>query len=240
MSPIEKARQRPGSPGKSPASSPLIVRTLGCIPYGVAWKAMRAFNEGRDADSADELWLLEHPSVFTLGRAASSRHLLAPGDIPVIQSDRGGQTTWHGPGQLVAYLLCDLRRAGSGVRRIVESLEQAVIDMLESVSIRARRRLGAPGVYVEESKIAAVGLRVSRNCTSHGVAINVDADLEPFSRIDPCGYPDLRVTRLVDLGVGWSVDETKRHFARFLAAQLGREIRQGSAKLPCALGSPPF
>lgn len=238
MTPIVDARQRPESSRNPPVSS-LIVRTLGCIPYGVAWKAMRAFNEGRVADSADELWLLEHPSVFTLGRAASSKHLLSPGSIPVIQSDRGGQTTWHGPGQLVAYLLCDLRRAGSGVRRIVESLEQAVIDMLGSVAIQARRRPGAPGVYVDGSKIAAVGLRVSRNCTSHGVAINVDADLEPFSRIDPCGYPDLPVTRLVDIGITWSVDETKRHFARFLAAELGREIRQGSAGFPYAPRSLP-
>ncbi len=193
---------------------------------------MQAFNERRGADSADELWLLEHPSVFTLGRAASPKHLLAPGDIPVIRSDRGGQTTWHGPGQLIAYLLCDLRRAGLGVRRLVESLEQAVIDMLESLSIRAMRRPRAPGVYVEGSKIAAVGLRVSSDCTSHGVAINVDADLEPFSRIDPCGYPDLSVTRLADFGVDWSVDETGRHFSRFLAANLGRVIRQGAAELP--------
>ncbi len=196
---------------------------------------MRVFNEGRGADSADELWLLEHPSVFTLGRAASREHLLAPGDIPVVQSDRGGQATWHGPGQSVAYLLCDLKRAGLGVRRLVGLLEQAVIDMLGSVSIEAERRAGAPGVYVDGSKIAAVGLRVRGNCTSHGAAINVDADLEPFSRIDPCGYPGLPVTRLTDLGVGWSVDETGRRFARYLAAGLGRGIEEGSSELPVEL-----
>ena len=185
---------------------------------------MRFRTERRTADSPDELWLLEHPPVFTLGQAARRDHAREPGAIPVVRSDRGGQVTYHGPGQLIAYLLFDLRRANVGVRGIVESLEQAVIDILKTASIEAARVDGAPGVYVEGCKIAAVGLRISNGRTFHGVSINVDLDLEPFARIDPCGFAALAVTRLVDLSVRWSVEETGRRFAMCLGRKLARDL----------------
>ena len=185
---------------------------------------MRLRTGRRTADSPDELWLVEHPAVFTLGQAARRSHARVPGAIPVVRSDRGGQVTYHGPGQLVAYLLFDLRRANVGVRRIVEALEQAVIDTLRAASIEAARIDGAPGVYVEGRKIAAVGLRVSNGCTFHGISINVDLDLEPFARIDTCGFAALAVTRLVDLSIRWSVEETGRRFAAFLGRELARDL----------------
>ena len=184
---------------------------------------MRSHTDARGIDSPDELWLLEHPPVFTLGQAGRRGHVRDPGAIPVVRSDRGGQVTYHGPGQLVAYLLLDLRRAKVGVRRIVEALEQAVIDMLGGASIAAARREGAPGVYVEGRKIASVGLRVSAGRTFHGVSINVDLDLSPFDRIDTCGFAALPVTRLADLAVHWNVEETCRRFA----ASLGRVLTRG-------------
>lgn len=193
---------------------------------------MRLHAEARRADSPDELWLLEHPPVFTLGQAGRRDHVRDAGAIPVVRSDRGGQVTYHGPGQLVAYLLFDLHRAKVGVRRIVETLEQAVIDLLGGAGIAAARREGAPGVYVEGSKIASVGLRVRTGRTFHGISINVDLDLSPFDRIDPCGFAVLPVTRLADLSVRWSVEETGRRFAESLGRRLpersrgaGREAR---------------
>ena len=197
------------------------------MPYHDAMQSMRARTGARTADSRDELWLLEHPPVFTLGQAALRSHARAPGAIPVVRSDRGGQVTYHGPGQLVAYLLLDLRRANVGVRRIVATLEQAVIDILKAASIEAARVDGAPGVYVEGRKIAAVGLRVSNGCTFHGISINVDLDLEPFARIDPCGFAALAVTRLVDHSICWSVEETGRRFAEFLGRGLARDLDWG-------------
>lgn len=194
------------------------------MPYHDAMLSMRSRTGARTADSRDELWLLEHPRVFTLGQAALRSHAREPGAIPVVRSDRGGQVTYHGPGQLVAYLLLDLRRANLGVRRIVETLEQAVIDTLKAASIEAARVDGAPGVYVEGRKIAAVGLRVSNGCTFHGISINVDLDLEPFARIDPCGFAALAVTRLADLSIRWSVEETGRRFAEFLGRGLARDL----------------
>lgn len=194
------------------------------MPYHEAVQSMRLRTGRRTADSPDELWLLEHPRVFTLGQAALRGHATEPGAIPVVRSDRGGQVTYHGPGQLVAYLLFDLRRANVGVRRIVEVLEQAVIDILKAESIEAARVDGAPGVYVGGRKIAAVGLRVSNGCTFHGISINVDLDLEPFARIDPCGFAGLAVTRLVDLAVRWSVEETGRRFAVRLGRELARDL----------------
>ena len=185
---------------------------------------MRHRTETRGVDSPDELWLLEHPRVFTLGQAGGRGHVREAGTIPVVRSDRGGQVTYHGPGQLVAYLLFDLRRAKVGVRRIVEALERAIIDMLGSVRIAAVRRKGAPGVYVEGRKIASVGLRVRDGCTFHGISINVDLDLSPFGRIDPCGFPVLPVTRLADLSVGWSVEETGRRFAVSLGPMIARNV----------------
>jgi lipoyl(octanoyl) transferase len=162
---------------------------------------MQRFTEERTADTPDELWLVEHPPVFTLGLNGKAEHLLNPGAIDVIQVDRGGQVTYHGPGQVVLYLLVDLRRRGLGVRALVHRMEQAVIALLAGYGIPARARLDAPGVYVDGAKIASLGLRVRRGCSYHGLALNVDMDLEPFSRINPCGYPGLAVTQLRDLGV---------------------------------------
>ena len=163
---------------------------------------MQEFTRARTPDTPDQLWLVEHPSVFTLGLAGRPEHVLNAGDIPVVKSDRGGQVTFHGPGQVVAYPLVDLKRAGYGIREMVRRLEQSVIDLLASYRIAAERRDGMPGVYVAGAKIAAVGLRVSRGCTYHGISLNTDLDLAPFSRIDPCGYPGLASTRLADHGVG--------------------------------------
>ena len=207
-----------------PDSRSLLVRWLGCTPYHAAVQRMRARTDRRTAGSPDELWLLEHPPVFTLGQAARRSHVHDPGAVPVVRSDRGGQVTFHAPGQLVAYLLFDLRRSKVGVRRIVETLEQAVIDTLNGASIEAAGREGAPGVYVGGHKIASVGLRVRGGCTFHGISINVDLDLAPFARIDPCGFAGLPVTRLADHAVRWSVEETGRRFAASLGRRLAREI----------------
>ena len=177
-----------------------MVRQLGRRSYSDTLAQMVAFTDGRDAKTPDELWVLEHDPVFTLGQAGRREHLLNPGDIPVIQSDRGGQVTYHGPGQVVVYVLLDLRRLGLGVRQLVSLLEQAVIVVLDAQGIAASTRAGAPGVYVEAAKIAALGLRVRRSCSYHGLALNVAMDLAPFSRIHPCGYPGLEVTQMADFG----------------------------------------
>ena len=179
---------------------PLNIRRLGRQPYEPVWRAMSAFTDNRAADTVDELWLLEHDPVFTLGQAGRLEHVLAPGDIPVLPVDRGGQVTYHGPGQIVAYPLLDLRRLGVGVRELVSRIEQAIIDTLAHWQIEAQRREGAPGVYAGEAKVAALGLRVRRGCSFHGLAFNVAMDLEPFQRINPCGYSGLAVTQMVDLG----------------------------------------
>ncbi|MFC3652297.1 lipoyl(octanoyl) transferase LipB [Dyella humi] len=180
--------------------SPLHVRRLGRQPYEPVWQAMSAFTDNRTADTVDELWVLEHDPVFTLGQAGKMEHVLAPGEIPVVPVDRGGQVTYHGPGQIVAYPLIDLRRAGLGVRELVNRIEQAIIDTLDHWNIQAVRREGAPGVYVADAKVAALGLRVRRGCSFHGLAFNVNMDLEPFHRINPCGYKGLAVTQVLDLG----------------------------------------
>ena len=179
---------------------PLCVRELGRARYLDTWRAMQAFTDQRGVDTPDELWVLEHEPVFTLGMNADPAHLLAPGDIPVVQVDRGGQVTYHGPGQLVVYPLIDLRRAGLGVRDLVTALEQAVIATAASFGIVAATRSGAPGVYVEGAKLASVGIRVRRGASYHGVSINVDMDLGPFSRINPCGFEGLAMTQLAALG----------------------------------------
>ncbi len=164
---------------------------------------MRAFTDARTDATADEIWLVEHPPVFTLGTRTDPSHLLAPGDIPIVQTDRGGQVTYHGPGQLVVYVLLDLRRLGLGIRALVQGLEQALIDTVAEYGIAAEGRREAPGVYVDGCKLASIGLRVRRHCTYHGMAINVGMDLEPFRRIRPCGFADLEVTQLRDLcGIG--------------------------------------
>ncbi|MGZ5231666.1 MAG: lipoyl(octanoyl) transferase LipB [Burkholderiales bacterium] len=167
---------------------------------------MQAFNGARDAGTDDELWLVEHPPVFTLGLAGRREHVLAAGDIPVVATDRGGQVTYHGPGQAVVYVMLDLRRLGIGAKELVRRIEQAVIDTLASFGIAGARRAGMPGVYVGEAKIAAIGLRIARGGCYHGVALNVATDLAPFARIDPCGYPGLASTRMADHGVRDSME----------------------------------
>ena len=182
------------------------IHNLGLRPYQEIWDAMRACTAARDADSADQIWLVQHPPVYTQGQAGKPEHLLAPGDIPVIQIDRGGQITYHGPGQTVMYLLLDLRRAGIGIRALVSLIEESVIGYLQELRIRAQSRIDAPGVYVDGKKIASLGLRVRGGCTYHGVALNVDMDLEPFSRINPCGLVGMQMTQLRDLGVALDAD----------------------------------
>ncbi|MEO8010015.1 MAG: lipoyl(octanoyl) transferase LipB [Dokdonella sp.] len=179
---------------------PLTVRRLGLQAYEPLLCAMRAFTDSRDASTEDQLWVLEHDPVFTLGQAGKLEHVLAAGDIPVVKVERGGQVTYHGPGQIVAYPLLDLRRLGIGVRELVNRIEQVMIDTLADWNIVAVRRGGAPGVYVGDAKIGALGLRVRRGCTLHGLALNVGMDLQPFRRINPCGFEGLQVTQVLDLG----------------------------------------
>lgn len=174
----------------------MVLRRLGLVDYREALGRMRDFTAAREPGTPDELWLLQHPPVFTQGQAGRAEHLLAPGDIPVVPVDRGGQVTYHGPGQWVVYLLVDLRRRHYGVRVLVARIEQAVVDLLDELGIAAAADPARPGVYVEGEKIASIGLRVRRGCTYHGLALNVDADLEPFSRINPCGYAGLAVTSI--------------------------------------------
>ncbi len=179
----------------------LNVRDLGREAYEPVWRRMQAFTDQRDASTIDEVWLVEHPPVFTLGQAATRDHVLAPGDIPLLQVDRGGQVTYHGPGQAVIYPLWDLKRAKIGIRTLVEWLEQSVIDWLAAHDVTAQRREKAPGVYVDGQKIASLGLRVRRGCSFHGMAVNVDMSLEPFSRINPCGFEGLEMTQTTALGI---------------------------------------
>jgi lipoyl(octanoyl) transferase len=192
---------------------------------------MRDYTDTRTASSPDQLWLLEHPPVFTLGQAGKTEHLLDPGDIPVIKTDRGGQVTYHGPGQLIAYLLLDLRRARIGVRTLVSHLEQTVISLVAEYGIAAAARRGAPGVYVAESKIASLGLRVRRGCSFHGLSLNVDMDLAPFKRINPCGYPGLSVTRLADLQVAADVATIAEQLPQHLAKALGYTLTFADTEL---------
>ncbi len=203
---------------------PLQLRRLGRVAHEPTWRAMQDFTAGRAADTPDQLWLLEHPPVYTLGLNARPGHLLDPGDIPVVPIDRGGQVTYHGPGQLVAYTLFDIARRGLGVQALVRELERAVIDLLAEAGVTARARRDAPGVYVDDAKIAALGLRVKRGRSYHGLALNVDLDLEPFTRINPCGHPGMAVTRLADLGIAYDVAEAGERLARHLAQRLGYRI----------------
>ncbi len=182
------------------AKSELIVRRLGQRNYEPVWRAMQAYTDARTAESPDELWLVEHPPVFTQGLNGRPEHLIDPGGIPVIHADRGGQVTYHAPGQIVAYVLLDLKRQGFGVRQLVTLLEQSVIGLLADYGIGAEARRDAPGVYVAGRKIASLGLRVRRGCSYHGLSLNVAMDLSPFRRINPCGYQGLEVTQLSDLG----------------------------------------
>ena len=200
----------------------IILRTLGFADYDPVWRRMQAFTDTRDETTADELWLVEHPPVFTLGLNGKPEHVLDPGPIPVIPVDRGGQVTYHGPGQAVLYVLVDLRRRGMGVRALVTLLEQAVIAFLADHGIRAEARPDAPGVYVNGAKIAALGLRVRRGASYHGLALNVDPDLSAFARINPCGYEGLETTSLKALGVEMDVEMAGRAVADKLTQSLTR------------------
>jgi len=228
---------RPPANADHCASRAIEIRSLGLTNYEQTWRDMRAFTAARDANAADEIWLTEHPPVYTLGLAGRREHLLRENGIPVVESDRGGQVTYHGPGQLVAYVMLDLQRARIGVRELVRMLEAAVIDWLESFGMRAWGREDRPGVYVEaareEAKIAALGLRVRNGCTYHGLALNVAMDLSPFADIDPCGYRGLAVTQLADLGVSCTVDAAGRELAPILAQRL----REAPARRAAARGS---
>lgn len=197
------------------------MRELGLSDYVEALQKMRQFTDLRGHGSDDELWLLEHPPVFTLGQAGRTEHLLDAGGIPVIDSDRGGQVTYHGPGQLVAYVLVDLRRRQLGVRHLVDGLEQCVIDMLAAAGVTGQRKVRAPGVYVSGKKVCALGLRIRNGCSYHGLALNVDVDLAPFQGIDPCGYRGLQVTRLKDLGIQWDVESAGKRLVATFSRQFG-------------------
>lgn len=179
-------------------SLPLGFRELGQVEYEPTWHAMQRFTDTRGVDTPDEIWLLEHAPVFTQGQAGKAEHVLFPGDIPVVQVDRGGQVTYHGPGQLVAYLLLDVRRSGIGVRELVSRMERSLIDLLASYGVSANAKPDAPGVYVEGAKIASLGLRIRNGRSFHGLALNVDMDLQPFQRINPCGYAGMAMTQLAD------------------------------------------
>jgi lipoyl(octanoyl) transferase len=183
------------------AQHALVARQCGVVDYTRSWRDMQAFTDARTATTTDEVWLLEHPPVYTLGRNGKEEHLLDTGAIPVVRSDRGGQVTYHGPGQLVVYTLLDIKRRQLGVQSLVNRLEQAVIDLLAEYSINGQRHDKAPGVYVDGRKLAALGLRVRKGCSFHGLSLNVNMDLSPFEHINPCGYQGLEVTQLADLGI---------------------------------------
>ena len=201
------------------------VRELGRQAYEPVWRAMQRLTDARGPDTEDELWLVEHDPVFTLGQAGKPEHVLAPGDIPVLQVDRGGQVTYHGPGQIVAYPLVDLRRLGLGVRELVCRIEGAVIDVLDGFGIRGERKDGAPGIYVDGAKVMALGLRVRRGCSFHGLAFNIAMDLEPFRRINPCGYQGLEVTSVVELGGPGDPAAVKPALVEALSRRLGLKAR---------------
>ena len=217
------ARLDPMSASPSTVALEPIVRWLGRVDYEPTWRAMQRFTDERTATTLDEIWFLEHPPVYTLGMNAKREHVLAPGDIPVVQIDRGGQVTYHGPGQLVVYALIDLRRGGFGVRDLVTGLERSVIDYVAEFGVVAECRRNAPGIYVDGRKLASVGLRIRRGASFHGLALNVNLDLEPFSRINPCGYEGLEMTQLAQLGGPSDVETAlagfKAHVLRNLRAR---------------------
>ncbi len=197
------------------------IRVLGRVDYEPTWRAMQSFTAQRTEATSDELWQLEHPPIYTVGIAGRREHLpQGPSDVSVVHVDRGGQITYHGPGQAIVYALIDLQRLRLGVRAFVRLLEQAVIDLLAQHGVRGEGRTDAPGVYVEGAKIAALGLRIRRGCSYHGIAFNVDMDLEPFRRIDPCGYPGLAVTQARDLGIGASAESLGRMLTEIIAQRL--------------------
>jgi lipoyl(octanoyl) transferase len=198
----------------------IAVKHLGRVDYESTWRAMQAFTAARTDATPDELWVLEHPPVFTLGQAGRREHLLQATDIPVVPIDRGGQITYHGPGQVVIYVLVDLKRRGYGVKELVARMEQAVIDLLAQSGVAAERQSGAPGVYVGGAKIAALGLRIKQGRSYHGLALNVDMDLSPFALINPCGYPGMAVTQTRNLGIADGVEQAGNRLARLLAEKI--------------------
>ncbi len=199
----------------------LIVRKLGLQPYEPTWRRMQQLTNDRNAQAADEIWLLEHHHVFTQGQAGKAEHLLNPGDIPVVQVDRGGQVTYHGPGQLIMYLMIDLRRNKLGIRDVVTLMEQAIINVLASFSVDAFAKSDAPGVYVEDSKIASLGLRVRRGCTFHGLALNLTVDKEPFLRINPCGYAGMKMSNLADFVTDLNNQQVASLLTDFMVKKIG-------------------
>lgn len=207
------------SAGKVPANGVLRVRRLGLKDYEPVWRAMQEFTDNRGEHTTDELWLVEHPPVFTQGQAGKAEHVLAPGDIPVVQVDRGGQVTYHGPGQIVAYPLVDIRQRKLGVRQLVTRIEEAIIRVLAQNGVEGERLAGAPGIYVAGAKIASLGLRIRRGCAFHGLAFNIDMDLEPFKRINPCGFEGLEVTQLLSFKAV-ELPEVENMLVEQLAGQL--------------------
>ena len=199
----------------------LVIRHFGIKPYESVWKAMQNFTLQRQDETPDELWLLQHEPVFTLGQAGSAEHLLSPGNIPLIKADRGGEITYHGPGQLVVYLLIRLARLNLGVRGLVTMIEQSIIDTLASYHIDAFAKPDAPGVYVGDAKIASLGLRIRRGSSFHGLALNIDMDLEPFLRINPCGYAGLRMVQVTDFVASATLAETKAIWLKHFVARAG-------------------
>jgi len=193
----------------------------GLQDYVPLWHEMQEFTDTRDENTPDEIWFVEHPPVFTMGLNASDEHLLAPGDIPVVQIDRGGQVTFHGPGQLMIYPLLDIKRSNTGVRTLVTALEQSVVDLVAEYEVAAVARADAPGVYVAGDKLASVGLRIRRGSSFHGMALNVDVDLEPFTRINPCGYAELQMTDLKRLGINLDLEESSQKLLPHFLAHLG-------------------
>jgi len=198
----------------------LVIRDLGLQDYTQIWQAMQQFTDQRNSETPDEIWLLEHKPVFTQGQAGKAEHLLFPGEIPVVQVDRGGQVTYHGPGQLVAYVLLDIKRRNLGVRQLVTMLEQILIELLGKYQISATARSDAPGVYVDGAKIASLGLRIRKGCSFHGLALNVDMDLAPFSQINPCGYAGMQMVKSADLGGPQQVSDASTQLAALFQQHL--------------------
>ena len=209
----------------------LHIRALGLVEYEPTWRAMQRFTAARTRDTADEIWLVQHPPTYTQGQAGKPEHLLNPTAIPVVKIDRGGQITYHGPGQIVAYLLLDLRRWQINVRELVRLLEQAVIDLLAEYGVAAQGRTDAPGVYVQEAKIAALGLKIKNGCCYHGLSFNVNMDLTPFANINPCGYHGLRVTQCIELGITVPLEELQAELTQNLVHGLQRHLDEKRAVL---------
>ncbi len=201
----------------------IIVRHLGQRNYQPVWHEMQRFTDTRTAETTDELWLVEHPPVFTQGLAGKAEHILSAGDIPVVQVDRGGQVTYHGPGQIVAYPMINLRRHGIGVKSLVSGIEQAIIDTVALYGVKAQRKEKAPGVYVNDAKIASLGLRIRKACSFHGLAFNISMDLEPFNRINPCGFSGLQVTQLSDLADDVQFDTVQQQLIEAFCSQMKYE-----------------